>query len=124
MDKPSRFDNLPTDELLQKELQTRVDRRELLHLIEDRFKAEAQKTYTFGMAYRIASGRFAGRAMILEYVVVGGKQFSPIPQALFPLAEGRLSIPHGMRPWTTKTQQVRLESLDPSSGYDPQVSKK
>lgn len=121
---PTRFDNLPTEQLLQMELQARIDRRCLLHLIGDRFKAEAEETYSIGKAYLIASGRFAGRAMILEYVNVGGTQFSADPKPLFPVAEGRLSIAHGTRPWTTKTQQVRLEKLDPSSGFVPQLKRK
>lgn len=124
MREASRFDNLPTEELLQKELQGRIDRRNLLRLIGNRFKAEAAQTYHIGKAYQIRSGRFAGRAMILDYVVVGGTQFSPVQKPLFPLAEGRLSNPNGARPWTIKTQQVRLESLDPASGFEPQIRRK
>lgn len=115
----TRFDNLPTDELLQVELKNRIEQREIRHLIADRFEAEALERYEIGKAYKIVKGRFEGRFMILAFVVVGGSQFDPNPKALFPIAEGRLSIVHGTRPWTTKTQQVRIENLDLSTGIDP-----
>lgn len=120
----TRFDNLPTGELLQLELQNRIEQRQVRHLIADRFKAEALEKYELGKAYKIGKGRFEGRYMILAFIVVGGAQFDPSPKALFPIAEGRLSITHGLRPWTTKTQQVRIENLDLSTAIDPALFKR
>lgn len=120
----TRYDNLPTDEILQLELDIRIEHRQVRHLIADRFKAEALEKYELGKAYKIAKGRFEGRYMILAFIVVGGAQFDPSPKALFPIAEGRLSITHGLRPWTTKTQQVRIENLDLSTAIDPALFKR
>lgn len=117
----TRFDNLPTDELLRAELQMRLDRRALLSLVNSRFRALAEERFTFGKAYKVARGRFADRFIILEYVVAGGTQFGAVQDEMFPLAEGRLSFTGKQLKWTRKTQQVRLDALDPTTGFDPHL---
>lgn len=107
----TRFDNLPTAELVELERQSRDDRRTLMALIRERFNTESG--FQIGKSYRIISGRFKGRRMILRYITLGGD----IPmiytnRPVYPLADGPLN--KGANGWNCKHFQTPLEHLDPT----------
>lgn len=104
----TRFDNLPTEELVRLEADMREERKLLFALIRERLKVECP--LDIGKAYRIKSGRFEGRKMLLLYIVPGGASHIGRSE-IYPLAEGPLDKSPGK--WNIKTQQTRLENLDP-----------
>ena len=103
----TRFDNMPTAELVELERQTREDRRALLELIRSRFVAESG--LEIGKAYRIVSGQYRGRLMLVNYIVIGGGiPMIHTQEAVYPLAEGPLNKGNG---WNRRHVKVRPDSL-------------
>lgn len=107
----SRFDNLPTDELLRLEMQSRIDRDELMTLIGERFRSDGP--YQIGRVYRVKPGfRLAGRKMLLSYIVVGTPTIPRWERLAWPIASGPLDKGKG---WNTKHERIGLEALDPEA---------
>lgn len=104
----SRFHNLPTAELVELERQSREDRRALLQIIRERFVQESG--FELGKPYRIIAGRYAGRTMLLRYIVIGGGiPMIHVQESIYPVAEGPLNKGSG---WNFKHMQTRLEHLE------------
>lgn len=105
----NRFDNIPTADLLAREMDDRKALRELQAAVKERLTAEAG--IEIGAVYKIVAGRFEGRRMLALYVVPG------IPDALqrWPyetLVEGRLNGKSAAGDgWTIKTQRTRIENV-------------
>ena len=109
----TRFDNLPTEELIAIELQMRQEREQLAALIAERFKDESPMKP--GMIYRIVSGRFIGRRMLLSSIVSGRGILSRY--ALHQIASGPLDSKSSKAGdgWTIRHQQTLAVNLDPAT---------
>ncbi|MDQ0422378.1 hypothetical protein J2045_003426 [Peteryoungia aggregata LMG 23059] len=103
----TRFDNLPTDELVELERQARDDRKLLMRLIQQRFEAECGRE--IGRIYRIHSGRYAGRRMLLQYIALGGGiPMIHTQEPVYPVAQGPLDKRGG---FNNRHQETRLSNL-------------
>lgn len=105
----NRFHNLLTEELIQREMQSRIDRDELLLLIGERFRSESG--FEIGKAYRVKpGGRLANRVMRLSYIVVGTPTVLRFAVPAWPIASGPL---HNGKRWNSKHERIILSALDP-----------
>lgn len=105
----TRFDNLPTAELVELERQSRDDRRTLKELIRKRFEVECGRE--FGRVYRIKAGRFKGRLMKLLGVTLGGDiPMILVQDPVYPVAYGPLN--KGSKGWNSRHVQTRMEHLE------------
>lgn len=105
----NRFDNIPTADLLAREMEDRKVLRELQDAVRERLKADAG--IEIGAIYRIVRGRFKGRRMLALYVVPqipDVMKREPYETTVGGRLNGKSAAGDG---WTIRTQRVRIENV-------------
>jgi hypothetical protein len=106
------FHNLPTEQLLALEVKARDEAPRLQKMIRERFEAESP--IKVGRAYRVVSGRHAGRLMLVTSIQCGGWTPHGPATPLFPVAAGVLNSQSRLKGWTSTEQRLAISRLDPS----------
>jgi hypothetical protein len=116
----NRFDNISTDDLLARELETRAELRELQDAVRARLIAEAKERIEIGKVYRVVrlsddrwQPRLEGRLILVEGINAGimdALHHGPYRTWAWGRLNGKSDAGDG---WTIKRQNVGVERLEP-----------